>query len=99
MTKEEIEEGRRLLAQYAASGVHTDRFLEAVDWFFGHATELLTLAEESRWRKVEEEPAPTDGAFLEFCPSHRGEQIDITYNAGYKGITHWRPLPRGPEER
>lgn len=106
MTREELEEGRRLLAgthdpeNYASDGLLRD-------WLWLHRKELLSLAEEARWRSVVDEPPPDGKRFQVWRVAvHRGgvpiEMLvdDATHWRGawnQQGVTHWRPLPRGPQ--
>lgn len=66
MTKEEIEEGRRLLETYqlaldvfrASGSALSHKLTHATEelhpWLFDHADELIALAEEERWKDVAE---------------------------------------------
>lgn len=105
MTREELEEGRRLRA--LAGSLHIDTIAQArfSRWLFDNSEALLSLAEEARWRDFADEPPGVSrflgiraGCIEEYEIEEDGE---ITWNGGSPVKTeylptHWRPLPRGP---
>jgi hypothetical protein len=116
VTKEEIAEGRQLLATYRreleafrASGAALSHPLthateELQPWLFDHASELLSLAEEARWRHAQGgDYLPEKNVRVLVLTGYRAE---IGYrNDDYEWVisngepgdtdpTHWRPLPR-----
>lgn len=106
MTREELEEARQLLAE-CRDGLCTDRSVRV--WFLEHAAELLSLAEEARWRSVTEEPPELFATVL--VPADENNDHVAAY-LSHSGVwcacetesplmpsevpTHWRPLPKGP---
>lgn len=110
MTREDLEEGRTLIERcvYGSewdSGVKSSYAAE--QWLKRHASELLSLAEEARWRKVETEPPPRGVwvlityqgdsrsflARLSFAGDWSGRRGDPVSRPGL-----WRPLPKPPEK-
>lgn len=103
MTREELEEGRRLLAE-------SESMLERSmlrDWLWKHHVELLSLAEEARRRDVETELPESDAVVQVWHVSLHASESPIAYSVNvarsYGGgrwslnmVTHWRPLPKGP---
>lgn len=108
MTREELEEGLRLQAEAARSQsrLDADIFDEYMAKFHD---ELLSLAEEARWRDVTEEPPPqlleVDAIFSRGDECSRSVRASLDSDGHwYDSIgglriapTHWRPLPKGPE--
>lgn len=78
-------------------------------------SELYTLQEASRWIPVTERYEPTeaeckcnDNRFLVRCVYYKDQSLKTVGEAEYYGewkinnawnITHWRPLPVGPEQQ
>ena len=102
VTREDIERGRMLLAEQHDMWVkHPDvHHLLWERWAAAHASELLTLAEEARWRSVTELPSASDEFVIGWCEGERPTVIRYATGAGFGSIgaahrkcTHWRPMP------
>lgn len=103
MTREELEEGRRLWSRRDLNQFPFEK------WLLTHADELLSLAEEARWRSVTEEPPQTntwvcavnDTVVVSGFVCCAGPGAWISYHGGHSipAPTHWRPLAKRPEER
>lgn len=106
MTKEEIEEGRKLRERW-------DRYPSLgqrawLDWCARHFDELLSLAEEARWMDVLESTPelmeevlvyPNDANASSACAyltEHGWRYGDFGGDCN-PVPTHWRPLPKGLE--
>lgn len=109
MTREELEEGRRLLAEFradearATANGHSRELLgtEIEDWLLAHSDELLALAEGARWRKSSEE-LPEGNVYV-VALHENGFITDRLFYDGKWSVhgskpTHWRPLPKPPEK-
>jgi hypothetical protein len=104
VTREELEEGRRLWSRRDLNQFPFEK------WLLTHAAELLSLAEEARWRSVTEEPPELFATVL--VPADENNDHVAAY-LSHSGVwcacetesplmpsevpTHWRPLPKGPE--
>lgn len=108
MTREEIERARELLEIHRRTS-HMSCTVERgelVGLVMNHVEELLSLAEEARWRSVTEEPPQTntwvcavnDTVVVSGFVCCAGPGAWISYHGGHSipAPTHWRPLPRGP---
>lgn len=118
MTSEELEEGRDLVDSCVRDGSGWDSQVKssyaAEQWLKRHASELLSLAEEARWRSVVEEPPPTDREFIGYDKFYNrvgeaerdgnqtndfGEPSCDFIDSDDCHITHWKPLPKPPVAR
>lgn len=112
MTREEIERARELLEIHRRTS-HMSCTVERgelVGLVMNHVEELLSLAEEARWRSVTEEPPELFATVL--VPADENNDHVAAY-LSHSGVwcacetesplmpsevpTHWRPLPKGPE--
>jgi hypothetical protein len=120
VTKEEIEEGRRLHSAFTdelkrfARGENAFEIVQRGDaweaWFNTHASELLALAEEARWRVwIDEKPEREVPFMATFTSSpvasvyivELDETGQLRHDHGSRcrdEPAYWRPLPSPPEE-
>lgn len=107
MTREELEYG---LKQFERSKHSRSAGEDFEEWMWDHIEELLSLAEEARWRSVAEEPPELFATVL--VPADENNDHVAAY-LSHSGVwcacetesplmpsevpTHWRPLPKGHE--
>lgn len=105
MTREEIEEGRKLF------DAHIELESETVTaywdgWIAKHFDALLALAEEARWREVETEPPPFSTTLLGYDRFYEKVKTcswgpndrRLVFDDGDDDcdIVKWRPLGEAP---